>query len=536
MDFQRKQGSAPISETLTRIDSPNENAVHLVKPRRQPRAPGTATLGRLKRGIGETLLLDIMPHVDFPEYERATGIVLVRADVKETRLEIGDITNVAEPLREALRPALEGGGNAGAQPAATRAPATAKPLPQTRHLFNDKYSAIAVQSKEDVNFVLAYTGFLSSGMSEWSSGTDAETKWRFEGLVHLVDVEKTRAVGKNVDKRAIAVKYTSDAPRTLFLDGKAYDLSRPARVTSMGAVESPGRLFILRENGEPLQTNRTLPLRNEKDLVTIGDFAVRDRFHMETYAESRRVQAMEGWVLGWDVQHPIQHSDGQRAALLRIFPDGRLLYLNNGRQLQELKLPPAEVNDLLRWLTEEQMVGEQKLDPVEGNDVVQPERGRTINMWNQSTDFLVFVRNGRRHGIVESSGASSSAFAPIRQRLMEMVNRAEPAEQAGAAPRPEGVKAGSSLKSGPLPNAGGQTTVSGETQDQWIVEGTVTDADGKPLADVPVQAHTEYAPAKEIGKNLDEQVRALPPHLPAGLRYADKVPRGLRAPGKGRLH
>ena len=70
--FRTQAGERDRSiETLTRMDSPNENAVHLVKPRRQPRTPDRATLGRLKRGIGETLLLDIMPHVDFPEYERA---------------------------------------------------------------------------------------------------------------------------------------------------------------------------------------------------------------------------------------------------------------------------------------------------------------------------------------------------------------------------------------------------------------------------------------------------------------------------------
>ncbi len=87
MDFERKQGNAPINETLTRMDSPNGNAVLLVKPRRQPRTPDRATLGRLKRGIGETLLLDLMPHVDFPEYERATGIVLERVSAAGTQVE-----------------------------------------------------------------------------------------------------------------------------------------------------------------------------------------------------------------------------------------------------------------------------------------------------------------------------------------------------------------------------------------------------------------------------------------------------------------
>jgi hypothetical protein len=42
--------------------------------------------------------------------------------VKETRIESADTTNAPEPLREALRATLEGGGDASARPAATPAP------------------------------------------------------------------------------------------------------------------------------------------------------------------------------------------------------------------------------------------------------------------------------------------------------------------------------------------------------------------------------------------------------------------------------
>jgi hypothetical protein len=74
--FERPQGNAVVSERLTPVPSPQDGSVRLIKHRRQPRTPGTATLGRLKRGIGDTILLDIMSHVDYPEYERAYGIVL----------------------------------------------------------------------------------------------------------------------------------------------------------------------------------------------------------------------------------------------------------------------------------------------------------------------------------------------------------------------------------------------------------------------------------------------------------------------------
>ena len=51
------------------------------------------------------------------------------AQVKETRIEPAGITNVPEPLREALRPAIEGGSNNRAKPRRAPAPAAAKALP-----------------------------------------------------------------------------------------------------------------------------------------------------------------------------------------------------------------------------------------------------------------------------------------------------------------------------------------------------------------------------------------------------------------------
>lgn len=83
INSDRKQGSSTIKDSLTRSDSPNENAVRLLKPRGQPGNPGPVVLGRLRRGIGDTLLLDIRPDESFPEYDGATGIVLVRASAPE---------------------------------------------------------------------------------------------------------------------------------------------------------------------------------------------------------------------------------------------------------------------------------------------------------------------------------------------------------------------------------------------------------------------------------------------------------------------
>ncbi|HZJ17829.1 MAG TPA: biopolymer transporter ExbD [Chthoniobacteraceae bacterium] len=53
-------------------------------------------------------------------------------------------------------------------------------------------------------------------------------------------------------------------------------------------------------------------------------------------------------------------------------------------------------------------------------------------------------------------------------------------------------------------NTGGQTVLSAQTQEEWIVEGTVTDADGKPLANVPINARSEYRPTVDLATAITD--------------------------------
>src|SRR5262249_20325547 len=145
------------------------------------------------------------------------------ADVKETRFDEGGIVNVPEHLRDAFRKAFDVPGapvqqqeslkpkeGALLEPDAAKSPkagtdagsaGAAKAVPQRTQLFNDKYSAIAVQTGDEVNFVLIYSGSISSGMSDWVSSSGAEKMWGFDGAVYLVDTEKTRTAGRNINKR-----------------------------------------------------------------------------------------------------------------------------------------------------------------------------------------------------------------------------------------------------------------------------------------------------------------------------------------------
>ena len=217
------------------------------------------------------------------------------AAVKEMRYEGEHAANAPIPaeVREALRVALETSDVPPEQPVvkppAAAAPATnavnepapsnpgrppqepattqKKVGPDWKQDWNDHYSAVSAQTKEGAYFVLAYKGFISSGMSDSYSSTSG--RWTFEGGVHLVDTEATQTAGRNVDKRVVSVKYASDDPTTLFLDEKAYKLSSKPGVT--GDSEAPGRIFLLSDKGDPIQIRQTVVLSDEKALERIAE-------------------------------------------------------------------------------------------------------------------------------------------------------------------------------------------------------------------------------------------------------------------------
>jgi ankyrin repeat protein len=302
----------------------------------------------------------------------------------------------------------------------------AVPLEQTEHLpdvsqfSGAKQSAIAVQTEKGVNFVLYHPGFLSRGFSR-SESTDGNTRrWKIQGVVQIKDVS---VPGSDRIKREFKVLYSSDDPDTLFLDDKAYVLNQPIEATLKGAIEMSGRIFILQEKEDPIQTDRTLPMRSEKDLETIGEFARRDLYEREIYGANRAVQKMEGWLLAWDVQNPVQHGDGQRLARLRIFPEGRVLWTPDHRSVHEFKMSPEGIAELTASLVSERHVPEWKPQKVKYGDR-ELEMEPATNVWDAYTNILKFRRDGKMHGIVVSSGPSNPegpAFDEINKGLMKAV-------------------------------------------------------------------------------------------------------------------
>ncbi|MBC8094438.1 MAG: carboxypeptidase regulatory-like domain-containing protein, partial [Akkermansiaceae bacterium] len=128
----------------------------------------------------------------------------------------------------------------------------------------------------------------------------------------------------------------------------------------------------------------------------------------------------------------IQHGAGEMVAQMRIFPDGRVMTLSNGRELKEFKITPADIAELTRWLVEEQRVGEWKPEKVKIANTGQAiEMSPVKNTWDRQPDILIFTRNGKRHGIAVEHGGPGPVFDAIRERLWELAKQGA-AAKAGA--------------------------------------------------------------------------------------------------------
>ena len=344
-------------------------------------------------------------------------------------------------------------------------------LPRRTHLFNDKYSAVGVQTEKDVNFVLVYRGFLSTGMEDCYTDKKA---WGFDGSVYLVDEQKTRIAKKNVDKRKFAVKYTSSAPATLFLDGKAYDLSR-------------GRVFILRDEGEPVQTKRTLPLRNEKDLLTIGEFA-------ESYA--RELQPKGGERLDPDVEKRLQWGKQVRGLRAAIAIHGAPAKPKWKDFSNELYLAVQNVSDAPIRLSDTTAAPKLREVYIKRDGrilsgiVVKGPTGTDVTLKPREVVFLlVFPRDDKADkptaGSVEAKDLLDDSHMTMVGELQ--IEHAPPSAWTGKLRTDDTSGAAAMVKVQPKgEDAHAAATAPSAVADACEVKGKVIDEDGKPIAGADV--------------------------------------------------
>ncbi len=288
-------------------------------------------------------------------------------------------------------------------------------VPIQARQWNEKYAAVAYQTEKDVNFVLIHEGFISTGLSESSADNG---KWSIEGNIHLVDAEKTKAAGQNVDKRKVALKYTSDAPGTLILDGKEYDLN------------TKGRVFILRDQGEPEQLDKNMPLRDKADLEKLGALVKKLAVAKLDEAEIRTAVVSGRYKLDDDVRLIL----GNRTVYGAARPIAEIGFSPQHKPLDPTtKIFRDENGDVVR---------------INGPTEITMRQGYTIELargvshsafaWEQGSGILWLSEDGalRRFDIDVQSKVKETKFAAVAESKIPAAIYAE-LTKALNAPRPE---------------------------------------------------------------------------------------------------
>lgn len=300
-------------------------------------------------------------------------------------------------------------------------------LPETTFMSGDRHSAFAVQTSDKVHFVLYSWDKIESEIKR--TGTAAD--WSFRGPVHLV------RNGKRI--RSFEVTFTSKKPGELWLGKQRIQLTRVVAVTEKGAIQIAGRLIGLTEDLDPLNTQRTLELRNAKDLKTIRQMADRDLVLARHYRFHRELDTMTGWILAWNDQHMIQHSDGAYVPQMRIFPDGRVVVPDRRRGLLTLRLSRKDLNELLNELIEHPAAQRLPKRTPRLTETVKDES--TIPFvqirgghWDQASSRVTIHAEGETYSLFYLSksrdgrpqtGMSDEQWRPLAKRLWDLAMRVQ---------------------------------------------------------------------------------------------------------------
>lgn len=165
--------------------------------------------------------------------------------------------------------------------------------------------------------------------------------------------------------------------------------------------------FVLTSYGRVVPTGRSFEVATAADLEPKTQFSKawyfdRDLYGAETNRNTLEMDDLSGWVVGWDQQNPIQHSDGARIAKFRLFADGRLV-INRGRRqpLAERKISPEEVTSLLGELAE-MVTPPEDADEIDKLNVAVKKLNLGIahsplgrGLWDQGQDIVYLRDEGR---------------------------------------------------------------------------------------------------------------------------------------------
>lgn len=213
------------------------------------------------------------------------------------------------------------------------------------------------------------------------------------------------------ERHRYSLRYQVSAPELISINGRLFRIPL-SPVDEPDATRAPP-WFVLTSYGRPIATGRYFSVPTPKDLDPKSQYSHAWYFSNDVYAaESQRntleMDDLTGWVIAWDEQHCIQHSDGARVAKLRVFGDGRVIVNEEYRgSLVEKQISTEEVQQLRERLlamgSPVESEDSSELDDVTiDHDAVDllvgssfPSTLRNYGMWDQYQD-LITVRTGEK--------------------------------------------------------------------------------------------------------------------------------------------
>jgi hypothetical protein len=172
-------------------------------------------------------------------------------------------------------------------------------------------SVVALQTAGRPHFVLS---------TELKLSRPTDSEWTWTGHIDH------RPPGGEVQRHTLT--FSSESPEEISLDGRTVPI--PNRLHQDPDEKPRGPWFVLTSYGRAVPTGRFFRFPDIADLdherqYSIAYYFDRDVYEAETHRNTLQLDDLDSWILAWDEQHCISHSDGVRIARLRVFADGRVV-------------------------------------------------------------------------------------------------------------------------------------------------------------------------------------------------------------------
>lgn len=289
-------------------------------------------------------------------------------------------------------------------------------------------SVVALQTAGRPHFVLYARGTLSTEL-KLSRPTDSE--WTWTGHIDH------RPPGGEVQRHELT--FSSQAPEELSLDGRIFPVQN--RLEQKADEKPRGLWIVLTSYGRAVPTGRFFSFPDVAELdwqqkSTDAYYADMDVFNAEICRHTLEMDDLTGWILSWDEQDCISHSDGLRTARLRVFADGRVV-ANPGYNdpLIEKQITPGEVQALVNDILKLNGVNSRELSanvPTSGlsglsvESVSSSPLGR--GLWDQNQELIQIREDDKIHdlrvvypGQKDRLGHVPGGWEEIRDRLWTLI-------------------------------------------------------------------------------------------------------------------